>query len=236
MATTAYKKTSLLGGGAGALDGIDGDDLLDGDFAFVFVGSILYVYWLDDDGAAGEDSPSIIVPDANPGTLNWLLVSQNVLSTTLTDGQIVFPATQNTSAGVNTLDDYEEGTWTMGVSFGGGVTGITYGASVGSYTKVGRKVTVIGYCTLTSKGTDNGAALITGLPFTIRNAASGGYAAASVFHLNTSFANQHQAYTLVNTTTILLKEITEAGVVTNLTDANFANDSQYVIELTYEED
>lgn len=27
-------------------------------------------------------------------------------------GQIVFPATQNASSNANTLDDYEEGTWT----------------------------------------------------------------------------------------------------------------------------
>ncbi len=57
-----------------------------------------------------------------------------------TNGQIKFPATQNASSDANTLDDYEEGTWTPAFSVGG-ITGtsITYS---GKYTKIGRVVIV----------------------------------------------------------------------------------------------
>jgi hypothetical protein len=56
-------------------------------------------------------------------------------------GQIVFPATQNASADGNTLDDYEEGTFTpvwTGTSSGTVSTGVI----LGRYVKVGSLVTI----------------------------------------------------------------------------------------------
>lgn len=73
MTTTAYKKSALTGGGATALDGIDGAGLLDGDFAYIMASNALYVYQLDDDLASGERAPEIIVPDSNAGTKCWVL-------------------------------------------------------------------------------------------------------------------------------------------------------------------
>lgn len=59
----------------------------------------------------------------------------------LTSGQIAFPASQNASADVNTLDDYEEGTWTPTLSCNTvGNLSITYSAQLGVYTKIGRQV------------------------------------------------------------------------------------------------
>jgi hypothetical protein len=66
----------------------------------------------------------------------------------LNQGQIKFPATQVPSADANTLDDYEEGTWTMGIAFGGASVDVTYSANTGTYTKIGRQVTVSGYLAL----------------------------------------------------------------------------------------
>jgi len=50
---------------------------------------------------------------------------------------VAFPATQSASSNANTLDDYEEGTWTPSV---GGTASYTVD-NVGTYTKVGRLVT-----------------------------------------------------------------------------------------------
>lgn len=92
--------------------------------------------------------------------------------TTLTiPGQIAFPAAQAASANANTLDDYEEGTWTPVLTFGGGSTGITYAFQDGKYTKIGDFVACSGLLQLTSNGTSTGDAIITGLPFTVFNAA-----------------------------------------------------------------
>ena len=74
MANKIYwSKTALIGGAAGALDSIDGASLVDGDFAHVTVGGVLYVYKLDDDSAAAESSPDVIAPDANAGDKRWIL-------------------------------------------------------------------------------------------------------------------------------------------------------------------
>ena len=136
------------------------------------------------------------------------------------------------TAAANALDDYEEGTWTMGVSFGGASVGVTYAANTGSYTKIGRQVTVNGYLQLSSKGSSTGGATITGLPFTVKPTDSF-YSSVSIWMNVITFANQVQAYAEPNTTLIFLQEITEFGSVTSLNDADFANGSNLMISLTY---
>jgi hypothetical protein len=79
----------------------------------------------------------------------------------LTGGQIVFPATQSASSNANTLDDYEEGTWTPTDGSG---AGLTFGVNGAFYVKIGKLVfvnTYLNYPT-TSNAT---AANISGLPF-----------------------------------------------------------------------
>lgn len=83
---------------------------------------------------------------------------------TLTGGQAKFPATQIASADANTLDDYEEGTWTPAMTPTSG-SGITYTSRAGLYTKVGRLVIASYDMYLSALGTASGAASITGLPF-----------------------------------------------------------------------
>lgn len=72
---------------------------------------------------------------------------------------LIFPATQASSVGANTLDDYEEGTWTPSV---GGTA--TYTTQIGFYTKIGNVVTVHGHLVINTIGTGS-AATITALPF-----------------------------------------------------------------------
>lgn len=80
-------------------------------------------------------------------------------------GQLRFPATQNASADANTLDDYEEGTFTPAFSAVGAT--FSYATQYGSYTKIGNRVFVtIRLALNTSGNTLAGATLtLTGLPF-----------------------------------------------------------------------
>ena len=77
---------------------------------------------------------------------------------------ITFPATQSASSNANTLDDYEEGTFTptvIGLNTAGTTTYIT---QIGLYTKIGRAVTVsfkVGYSAATGIGT----LAVRGFPF-----------------------------------------------------------------------
>lgn len=82
---------------------------------------------------------------------------------------VSFPATQSASSDANTLDDYEEGTWTPG--FRGSGTSGTYNIQInsasGTYIKIGRQVTVLCDVTILASGysAGTGYAQITGLPF-----------------------------------------------------------------------
>jgi hypothetical protein len=55
-------------------------------------------------------------------------------------GNVAFPATQVASADANTLDDYEEGTWTPVFQDAQGTPNVSSTSLTGSYTKVGRIV------------------------------------------------------------------------------------------------
>jgi hypothetical protein len=80
-------------------------------------------------------------------------------------GQLSFPATQNASSDANTLDDYEEGTFTPAFSASGAT--FNYAAQTGIYTKVGRQVSGSIYLELATSGNTLTAQplSITGLPF-----------------------------------------------------------------------
>jgi hypothetical protein len=79
---------------------------------------------------------------------------------------ITFPATQSASSDVNTLDDYEEGTWTPALR-GSGTAGTYTGTGVtGTYTKTGNMVTVCcRFSGFSAASGGTGYAQITGLPF-----------------------------------------------------------------------
>ena len=79
-------------------------------------------------------------------------------------GNVAFPATQVASADANTLDDYEEGTWTPQLEDGSNNATMA-GACYGYYTKIGRLVTIWTFTETTSLGSVSGAIKISGLPF-----------------------------------------------------------------------
>jgi hypothetical protein len=84
----------------------------------------------------------------------------------LGNGQLQFPASQNASGDANTLDDYEEGTWTPSV---GGTA--TYTTQTGTYTKIGRHVFLQFDLTINVIGTGS-TTTVSGLPFTPANNAT----------------------------------------------------------------
>lgn len=79
-------------------------------------------------------------------------------------GQLKFPATQNPSSDVNTLDDYEEGEWTPTDASGAGLSLTNSGST---YTKIGRLVFITGYVIYPTTS-DTLAAKIGSLPFTCK--------------------------------------------------------------------
>lgn len=147
----------------------------------------------------------------------------------LIGGQIAFPATQVPSADANTLDDYEEGTWTPSLNFAGVTTGITYGTQLGRYVKIGSQVWVSFRITLTSKGAAAGAANVTGLPFTTANDGIGAAGATAIWNNTTGLAGLPVLWALPNGTTLSLY----ASVGTLVANTNFNNTTDFVGTITY---
>ena len=82
------------------------------------------------------------------------------------------------TAAANTLDDYEEGTFTPTLSNIG--TG-TYTTQVGTYTKIGNIVTCSVNINLATIGSASGDLVVAGFPFTSNSTASAHFIPSSIF-------------------------------------------------------
>lgn len=87
---------------------------------------------------------------------------------------ITFPATQSASTDANTLDDYEEGSWTPAIQGSVSNPTLTYDVQFGRYTKIGNMVYVSGYIQTSARTGGSGDMRITGLPFAVTSANSQG--------------------------------------------------------------
>jgi hypothetical protein len=120
----------------------------------------------------------------DPGATNLSVTGTGQFGTTVGVGAatpatsgagITFPATQSASTDVNTLDDYEEGTWTTTISGSSTAgSGISYDSRRAEYVKIGRLVTVQVQINIGLVGTSpTGDLIVTGLPFTPTNPGGG---------------------------------------------------------------
>lgn len=150
-----------------------------------------------------------------------------------TNGQVAFPATQNPSANANTLDDYEEGTFTPALQFGGANVGITYTTQLGFYTKIGNVVFFTLNVALSSKGSSTGAATFAQLPFTSSTVAGSGAAAyCGTYTALAAVVGVPIANIASNSTVIALRH-GNAATSPALDNTNFTNTSSLVLSGFY---
>jgi hypothetical protein len=105
------------------------------------------------------------------------LASGSVTSAKIASGQtfalngVQFPATQVPSADANTLDDYEEGSFTPAIQGSSSAGTFTYNtaSTFGRYVKVGSIVHFQLSVVVNAGSGASGDTFITGLPFTVRN-------------------------------------------------------------------
>jgi hypothetical protein len=120
---------------------------------------------------------------------------------------VKFPATQIPSSNVNTLDDYEEGTWTATFTPGtsGSIT-LDGSARTGAYIKIGRLVSITGLFYVASVSSPVGTVFISGLPFSTAVGNNEYRAALNVYAtgLKTSATTALQAITEDNAKSISL--------------------------------
>jgi hypothetical protein len=77
------------------------------------------------------------------------------------------------TAAANALDDYEEGTWTPGITGSTSGSKTMAGANAGFYTKIGNNCTISGTISASGSETIAGTVYITGLPFTSHGVGNG---------------------------------------------------------------
>jgi len=142
-------------------------------------------------------------------------------------GGITFPATQSASTDANTLDDYEEGTWTP--TLGGTAT---YSFQGGSYTKVGRLVTAQGWLIVSSIGT-GATNNVSGLPFTCISQTVGIGGSVGYFdnlNNNVVFITPEVA---PSGTTIVFNTLAAAGSITSYNTSLWKNSTRLSFVNTY---
>ena len=147
---------------------------------------------------------------------------------------ITFPATQSASSDANTLDDYEEGTFTVGVKGASAAGTYTISSQTCSYTKIGRLVSLtifIGGFSVASGGTSY--MQITGLPFT-NIATNNGTASGNNLDFSASTLYVSSAFiTSSGTSTLYLEEIKDNGSATDFAISGISTSSTIKITLTY---
>ena len=182
-----------------------------------------------------DGTNGIVTPDIDSGvsTLGPLTQALNLGST----GQIVFPATQNASANANTLDDYEEGTWTPVGQGASGSAGAYSQTSFGAnYTKIGNLVYVAGAITVNNSGSYSGDFEITGLPFPCSDPGSNAGARGSVRlqSVNYSTGGYATAETTGSGNTFFRFQVTVTNTGNNpLQVSSLTSNSYIAFSLTY---
>ena len=141
---------------------------------------------------------------------------------------ITFPATQSAVADANTLDDYEEGTWTPSV----GGTATYSSQNYGRYTKIGNVVTVQFRISLLLIGTGS-LGQIQGLPFAsanISNVQTGSVSYYDNIAINTIFV----AFYIENSaTTLQFVTKATAGTIVDNGPAIMGNNTNILGTATY---
>ena len=140
---------------------------------------------------------------------------------------ITFPATQSASSNANTLDDYEEGTFTPVLVPGSG--SITTQRAYGYYTKIGNSVTVLFAVSIDNGGTASGVGTLTGLPFTSQSVTpsiAGNRAGTCAAREDGLTGNWYFGYVLSNTTQMVLSTSTNGAL-------SYTNTSAYVASFVY---
>lgn len=163
------------------------------------------------------------------------LVTSGLTNLLKVNAGVQFPAVQVASTNVNTLDDYEEGSWTPVLGGAGGTSGQTYSTQVGRYIKVGKFVWCQGTIVLSAKGTITGALELQGLPFTSENTA--GVSGVCNFPFWAVLATAVMAlggYVAPNTTAVTIQGLTVAAVTTvSFATADVNNTTQLIFDIRY---
>jgi hypothetical protein len=166
--------------------------------------------------------------NVNIGTTASLTLGNVTVSNLITaSGGIKFPATQVASGDANTLDDYEEGTWTPTTNQTAG----TYTAQHGYYTKIGRFVHVSARVDATG-ASFSAAPIVNNLPFTVINSQARSPATVSAIG-GITFSDYLTGEPYLTTTNMFFEKHTSGGARVDCASGDFASSYGFFFSAVY---
>jgi hypothetical protein len=179
----------------------------------------------------GDSNANLLIADAGVDKVG---IGTNTFNTNggvlqVSNG-ISFPATQSACSDANTLDDYEEGTWTP--VFEGTTTNpsLTYsgGYPWGIYTKVGNIVSISFELRTTARSGGSGDINITGLPFTSAKQFIG---AVSIYNIDLDSTTKY-VISYLNSTFVRFDQAVDNGTGITLPVSAWSTGSLCIINTT----
>ena len=179
---------------------------------------------------ANHTGGTLTSPTVSGGTIN----NTTIGATTATTGKFT-TVTASTgilfgtdTAAANTLDDYEEGTWTPAIT---GSTGVTYTVQSGHYTKTGNNVTA--YCNLSFQKTGDSTGLgLSGLPFSHSSNALYEQSISLIDNLTSPLGCLNFQISASATNGIFVKNLHKTGAHSQLLSSDLTNSVSITIRTT----
>jgi hypothetical protein len=187
-------------------------------------------FYRDDTIASGSEIVRFIASDGG-GTVVGNVTTSGIIGVR----GVAFPATQVASTDANTLDDYEEGTWTPTLEGSSSNPTVTYTTRLGVYTKVGRMVTVCTNILPATYSGGGGTLYITGLPFQSANLSTGVHTGA--IYLNGTDIGVSRtwatAYIPPNVSYVRILGSQNNGAATDINVGDVAANDNIIFSITY---
>lgn len=127
---------------------------------------------------------------------------------------------------------FTEPLWTPTILFGGAAVGMTFTLQSAIYTRMFNRVFFNGLIVLSAKGSSTGVASLGTLPIAV-NVNNYAYAVVNLRLDAVTFTGQYSASLAPGATTALFYQTTEAGTMSQMTEANFTNTSSIIFSGFY---
>jgi hypothetical protein len=189
-------------------------------------------------GPAAASTRVMTTPNANFTVARTDAAQSFTGDQTLSTGNLVigtsgkgidFTATPGTGTS-ELLADYEEGTWTPALTLSGG--SVTYTSRTGTYTKIGRLVTVQLKIVVNVATTPSGTLEITGLPFTVAATSKGSTSALQLDAWSATLTGTLVGAATPSTTNIRMYELSTGSLANP--GAKVASGCDTQLTLSYE--
>jgi len=188
------------------------------------------------DGSTGITALTLDMSAAGNATFNGSITSGGNVVIPNGNG-IDFSAVGGSSSGSASalLDDYEEGTFTPVITFGGGDAGQSYSVQAGFYTKIGRVVYITARLHMTARGSSSGGTKIQGLPFDCSNTSNLNYSFCLGFVAGMSalFDSDNTYFLMDANTSKISCRRGNGGSSQDISEGNLSNSSEMIVSGFY---